>query len=285
MWRQWNALGATGGASDAPRTTLDPEALVLASTLLLDRERRLGDFLLWWANTGACLLSVQRTRSLLKVLPGTAAESRAPFAASAVQAGDRRWKSLAGPRGLDARPGKGTAAPMLTTPAALVLRLRAAFGVSAKADVIALLLGLERAATVRDIAEAAGYTTVAVRSALSEVALAGFATETGATPTAYRATRREAWTELLNAPPLAWGFWAERYAVLLDIAAWGAQAEARGWSAYVASSKARDLTERHARAFRRWVPNVQIGRPGSDATASAIRAILSVLGASSTSEW
>ena len=254
VWRQWTALGASGGAPEAGGTTIDPEALVLASAQLAEHERRLGDFLLWWAGTGATLLSVQRTRSLLKAMP-EAAESLAPFATSAVEAGDRRWKGLGGSDGLAARPGKGAAEARLTDPAALVLRLRAAFGVSAKADVVAVLLGLERAATVREVAEATGFTTVAVRGALGEVALAGFAEATGETPAAYRATRRGAWGQLLGGEPPAWGFWAERYAALLDVAAWGERAEAAGWSDYVAASKARDLAERHARAFRRWTPS------------------------------
>lgn len=276
-WRQWAALGASGGAPEVGETTIDPEALVLVSAQLVEHERRLADSLLWWAGVGAALLSVQRTRSLLKTVPGGAADALAPFAASAVEAGDRRWKSLAGSEGLDARPGKGAAQAHLTDPTALVLRLRAAFGVSAKADVVAVLLGLERAATVREVAEATGYTTVAVRGALGEVALAGFAEATGETPAAYWATRREAWAGLLGDGPPAWGFWAERYAVLLDVAAWGERAEAGGWSDYVAASKARDLVERHARAFRRWAPGARVDEARGEAALPTFAAAVGAL--------
>jgi hypothetical protein len=275
-WRQWTALGASGGGNEADGTTIDPEALVLASSQLVGHERRLGDFLLWWAGVGATLLSVQRTRTLLKATP-EAADALAPFAASAVGAGDRRWKGLAGSEGLDARPGKGVAQARLTHPMALVLRLRAAFGVSAKADVVAVLLGLRRGATVREVAEATGYTTVAVRGALGGVALAGFAEATGETPTAYRATRRGAWGQLLGGGPSAWGHWSERYAALLDVAAWGERAEAGGWSEYVAASKARDLTERHARAFRRWAPAARLGGPPDEAALPAFGAAVDAL--------
>ena len=276
-WRQWTALGASGGAPGAGETTVDPEVLVLASVQLVEHERRLGDFLLWWAGVGATLLSVQRTRSMLAAMPQGAADALAPFAASAVEAGDRRWKGLAGSDGLDARSGKGAAEARLTDPTALVLRLRAAFGVSAKADVVAVLLGLERAATVRDVAEATGYTTVAVRGALGEVARAGFAEATGETPATYRAIRREAWAGLLGGGPPAWGFWAERYAALLDVAAWGGRAEAGGWSEYVASSKARDLAERHARAFRRWAPGARVDGARGEAALPAFAAAVAAL--------
>jgi hypothetical protein len=254
-WRQWTALGASGGAAPERGTILDPEALVLASAVLAAHERRLDDFLLWWAETGAPLLSVQRTRTLLAAMPEGTGEALSAFAASAVAAGDRRWKRLAGPEGLDARPGKGAERPVLTRPSALVLRLRAGFGVSAKADLVALLLGTDRPATVRALAEASGYTTVAVRVALGEIALAGFGEPTGASPMAYRAADRSAWSALLGHPPPPWGYWAEAYAALLAVAAWGDGAEAGGWSGYVAASKARDVWERHAETFRRPMPD------------------------------
>ena len=184
-WRQWAVLGASAGGA-RPRTVLDPEALVLASLALVPEERRLADVLLWWASVGAPLLSVQRTRTLAKVLLDPESHVLSEFAGSAVAAGDRRWTRLAGPDGIDARPGKGAERPDVSDPSALVLRLRAAFGVSAKADVFAVLLGTERPVTVRELAGASGYSTVAVRVALGEMALAGAATPTGASPAAYR---------------------------------------------------------------------------------------------------
>ncbi len=265
-WRQWAALGASAQTPAAIGSTIDPEALTLASSLLVKHERRLADFLLWWAGTGAALLSVHRTRSLLRAMPDAAADALAPFAASALAAGDRRWKTLAGPEPLDARPGKGGDHPRLTDTSALVLRMRAAFGVGAKADVVAVLLGLERPATVREVANATRYTTVAARAALAELALAGFTEATGTSPESYQAARRDAWAGLLGAPALPWTDWAGRYAALLDVAAWGERADAGGWSDYVAASKARDLTERHAHTFQRWASEVRLdGARGEEA--------------------
>ena len=252
-WRQWGALGALASGARS-RTVLDPEALVLASLALVPHERRLGDVLLWWTSAGSRLLSVQRIRSLSDRFATADAESSlGAFAASAVEAGDRRWKRLAGPRGLDARPGKGADTPDLSDPSAVVLRLRAAFGVSAKADLFAALLGRERPSTVRDLAESLGYSTVAVRVALGEMTLARVVVPTGASPAAYRAADVAEWSALLaGGPRPRWGDWAETFVLLLAIAEWGE--DAAGWTPYVASSKARDLAERHARPLRRLVP-------------------------------
>lgn len=252
-WRQWGALGALA-SGPRPRTVLDPEALVLASLALVSHERRLGDVLLWWASVGSRLLSVQRIRSLSGRFARVGTEgSLQAFAASAVAAGDRRWKRLAGPHGLDARPGKGADRPDLSDPSAVVLRLRAAFGVSAKADLLAVLLGRERASTVRELAESLGYSTVAVRVALGEMTLARVSVPTGASPAAYRAADVAQWSALLaGGPRPRWGDWAETFATLLAVAEWGEDASA--WTPYVASSKARDLAERSARPLRLVVP-------------------------------
>jgi hypothetical protein len=261
-WRQWSTLGAAGGTTtvgaDTTATIVDPEALVLASLALAPHERRLADFLLWWAHIGAPLLSVQRTRSLLSFMPGETEQALAAFAASAVDAGDRRWKRLAGPDGLEARLGKGAERPDLTHPAALLLRLRAGLGVSAKADLLAVLLGTDRPATVRALAEATGYSTVAVRVALGEMAgLARFAEATEDYPTSYRIADNPAWSALLtpDQPLPRWGYWAAAFPALLAVDDWGRRAKADGWSPYVASSKARDLVERHALAFRHLAPD------------------------------
>lgn len=277
-WRQWTALGAAGGTAANEPTTLDPEALVLASSVLVEHERRLGDFLLWWADVGARLLSVQRMRSLLKTWPDDASQNLGGFARAAVEAGDRRWKRLVEGERLDARPGKGAPEPRLTEPTALVPRLRAGFGVSAKADLLAILLGLDQPASVRMLADAIGYSTVAVRVALGEMVLAGFVEMSDETPATYRVRDREAWSALMGGSASRWGYWAERYAVILDIAAWGVQAEARGWSAYVAASKGRDLAEHHAGLIRRITPGTHVFDPSSmDEVPSALGAVITAL--------
>ena len=74
-----------------------------------------------------------------------------------------------------------------------------------------------------------------------------------------------------------WGFWAERYAALLDVAAWGERAETAGWSETVEASKARDLAERHARAFRRWSPDARVDGARGDAALPAFATAVTAL--------
>ena len=259
-WEQWRALGAMAGAygERRARAIVDPEALVLLSLLLRDEERRLDDFLGWWAATGVTLLSVQRVHNLAKQFPAPVQKRLSAFARLATEAGDRRWKQHqadAGELELEVREGKGVEHLALYEPPALILRLRAGFGIGAKADLLAFLLGLagERA-SAKEAAAALAYTEVAVRTAAQEMALAYFIEEIPDRPALYAADPA-AWTGLLgfgrradtqsagDAP--AWWHWAGLFAFLCGVLAWVEEGRGSAWSPYVWSSKARDLGEQH----------------------------------------
>jgi hypothetical protein len=270
-WRQWARLGATGlpgadaRAGDAPPAVIDPEALLVLSCCVAPAEWRLRDFMRWWAQEAAPLLSVQRTKTLLRRFPPEARAEAATFARWAVEAGDKRWQryvSSWAPEGAQggeppARTGKG-GSPRLMAPPALVLRLRAGFGVSAKADALAYLLGMgEQAATVSEAAEATAFARATMHGTLRDLARAGFVHAGGGTAR-YHA-RRGAWGALLGLSPAGhggaaaaaawprWRHWAQVFAFLAATQAWAK--DARQQTAYVASSRARDLVEAHASAL------------------------------------
>ena len=140
-WRQWRTLTRAAAGDEATASILDPEALVLLSLTVRHRERRLQDLLHWWAKTGSTLLSVQRMRSLLAAFPESVRGDLAWFASACRTSGDRRWQALTrryADRVADvvARPGKGPDTLELLAPSTLLLRLRAGFGVGAKADML-----------------------------------------------------------------------------------------------------------------------------------------------------
>jgi hypothetical protein len=261
-WHQWAVLGSTGTSSPnasvrATTTMIDPEALVAASLVLLPHERRLGDVLAWWAAVGTSLLSVQRSRAVFRQIAAPlgsgdeASEAFGAFAAAAQKAGDKRWKRWAGEAPLEGRPGKGAAGPRLQHPATLPLRLRAGFGVSSKTDLLAVLLGMEgRAATIRSLVQVTTYSAPAVRTAADEMLLARVVKASGEYPADYAIERPAAWTRLLlgenaDAPSRlpTWGHWLHVYGFLLAVTDWSDRAAAQGWDAYLAGSRARDVSE------------------------------------------
>jgi len=275
VWQQWGAIGASAlqRSGRSLSSIIDPEGLLLLSLYLEPSERRLRDVLYWWAEVGSDLLSVQRTKTLLKRYPDGAAERLQTFGYwAAEKGGDKRWRSLASedPSGPEPREGKGGASN-LSVPPALMLRLRAGFGVSAKADVLSYLLGVdERRESTREAAEATGYSRDTVRGALQDLERAGFIQKTTSRPTRYSVSSRP-WAELLgflepsngkreedqrlrgsqgksvkeDVP--AWRHWADVYAFLAEAAQLAEEAENK--SDYLASSSARDVFERHEHVF------------------------------------
>ncbi len=178
LWRQWAAVG--GAAPTVPAHALvDPEILVLTSVALREAEPRLQVVMEDWLRVGASLLSVQRFNNIRKGFPEDIAEAipRIAFVAEHV-AKDARWKKLT--LGIDHSLGDQsrqekprTAAPSLLDPAALMLRLRSAFGVSVKSDLLATMLGLgDRSASLSELALATQYNKSAVGRALGDLAAA-----------------------------------------------------------------------------------------------------------------
>jgi hypothetical protein len=201
------------------------------------------------------LLSVQRTKTLLSRFPDETGDRLGTFARWAVAAGDKRWRRYATdePSQLD-RDRKGRDHPTLKQSPSLLLRLRAGFGVSAKADVLAYLLGLdERAATVRDATWATAYSRATVGGALDDLSRAGFVEETGGRPVRYF-VEGPSWEPLLLGEPTnaggalpSWRHWAEVYAFLARVVQWTRADDAQ--SDYVRSSRARDVVDDFDRLF------------------------------------
>lgn len=265
-WAQWSALTAAAVPAEYPRvwSIIDPEALVLVSLAVRDRERRLNDLLAGWARIGSSLLSIQRLKSLARDYPETVGEQVPEFARWAADAGDRRWRSHASDeeKTFGAHPrDKELGTLRLVEGPALMLRLRAGIGVGAKADLLTFLLGMGGAAAdLKTIALATAYSDRAMRTAADEMALARFIHEIEGPPSAYRADP-EVWGTVLEvqrpssrstSPPAVppWRFWSVAFAFLTSVIAWERKAHQEGWSSYLASSRARDLMEVHRRRLR-----------------------------------
>lgn len=264
-WTQWSCLTAAASVDQpAVWTIVDPEALILLSLAVRDRERRLNDLLAGWARVGSTLLSVQRLNTLARSFPEAVREQVPAFARYAADTGDRRWISHAAdredlhgppPRTKDVGPLRLLEGP------ALMLRLRAGIGVGAKADLLTVLLGLRGAATeLKTIALATGYSDRAMRTAAEEMARARFIHDIEGPPRAYRADP-QMWGKVLeirsvssksaphrSIPP--WHFWSGAFAFLSAVIRWEWEAQQAGWSSYVASSRARDVVDQYRRQLR-----------------------------------
>jgi len=250
-WTQWTSLGGqVGGDARTPHAVVDPEALVLFSCALRGREPRLWDLAAGLAATEPSLLSVQRVRNLAAAYPAAVKEALAEFGRIAVRDGkDARWTTLAIRGDVRAyRPGKvhlPSAGAM--DRAGLMLRLRLAFGVTARTDVLSYLLATSpERASIAEVARATGYGPVPVRRALEAMAAAQVVQASSTRPARYYAPL-DTWGPLLGVSKGAapWRFW-HPLMVFLDaiLDALGADTEPARTD-YLWSSELRKLVESH----------------------------------------
>lgn len=253
-WSQWQVLGGrVGGRLEAPRSIVDPEALILLSCALRDEEPRLWDLVGGLLTVAPSLLSVQRTKNLAARYPAGVRDVLAEAAAIALRDGkDARWKPLAGagrPRAHRQRNARDPSQRLEGAPA-LMLRLRLAFGVNARSDALAFLLAAApSAATAREAAIATGYGPTPMRRALEAMAAARIVAADGARPERYHADRRR-WTALLGAAAIPdWRHWNAVFAFVAAALPLGGVRQVAERSAYLRSSDQRRLATEHRAAL------------------------------------
>jgi hypothetical protein len=212
LWRQWSALGVAGVAGvgqTGDDRLIDPEALLLATTVFGRYEARLFDEALDWLLRNGRRINLQRLRNLDSMW-GVA--DRGVLAAIAEVLGDRsalrKWAGLQPPtEGVqDAEPQAlfrqidGSAMPVFGEPDALFLRwhllrgplhsrgmslapspdtpatflfkLRALFGVTARADILAWMLSHESGHPA-EVARRVGYFSKTAQLVLNEMEESG----------------------------------------------------------------------------------------------------------------
>lgn len=252
IWRQWAALGANLVSKAPAKAIIDPEALVLISLALRERERRLWDLLCWLATHHSALLSVQRMKNIAARFPDDARQRLREFTYVVQKAGeDHRWKSLptSKPEQI-ARVSKFSRKQIrLTSPACLMLRLRHGLGVGIKADLLSMLIGLRGdSGSVKRLASGTSYAVQALKRAADEMASARLIRTHGQHPTQYSADP-QAWLRLLGLEPPGpeWRFWHPVFAFVSETIA--LESNLNNKSAYIISSTFRDLVEDSRSAF------------------------------------
>ena len=251
LWRQWRAIGGAAAAGPATRQ-VDPEALCIASLVLEQHEPRLWTTMTDWLRLGAPFVSMQRLKNLAAQFPD-GRELLERLALAAVEgAKGARWRSLlAGAKhgGKQRRlPAKRrSAGPALQAAPALVLRLRAAFAVGVKADLLALLLGQRFRVSVAAAASALGYSTPTVFRAFQNLQAAGLVRSADLPAAAEYWMNTLPWSNVLGGPDslAPWGFWREILAYVCAVLRWEEETKRRPLSEYARGTSLRELGGRH----------------------------------------
>ena len=211
LWRQWSALGVSGYSESEDPWCIDPEALLLFSTVIARKDPRLFDEIFDWLNQNASWLNLQRINHMRKTYPGLGDRSVLAALASHLcrQSEHRKWGTLCNKglsKRIDFQKPTGQPAPLfqgvphfgasdpdflewgflrapvehrgLSTPpncnqpSTFLFKLRSLFGRQARAEVMAWLLTNE-AAHPAEIARQTGYFARSVQIVLNELELSG----------------------------------------------------------------------------------------------------------------
>jgi DNA-binding transcriptional ArsR family regulator len=170
-WIQWIALGvdAVGERDDA---VVDPEALIALTAELGDADARLRDVSTDWCVAYGRYVNGSRLKQVVRELrtpPAVIGE----YVATVAAAGGPAWPMATQPRSDYTTRGKARVDSAMALPR-LRIRLRAAFGVNARADVLAALLAAPKIGlSVADLTRQTRFTKPNVAFAVDALVLAG----------------------------------------------------------------------------------------------------------------
>jgi hypothetical protein len=139
LWRQWTTLGVAGVEGAGP-IAIDLEALLILTAKLTPEDPRLRDEALDWCAKSHRFISKPRLKQLLKLASQAGQAAFAPFATTLQHQVGGTWPAAERSGSGKVRLSNKSRAPDLKQPALVNLRLRALFGVGARADVITAVL-------------------------------------------------------------------------------------------------------------------------------------------------
>ncbi len=252
LWRQWSALGVAGHVSAGGRSMIDPEALVLVSTVFARHDARLFDEMFDWLRGNGEWINVLRlTRLQAEHGLGDATVLAAVAEHLAKDSAHLKWKALLKAKQPESEPrplfphlavlnrvdenfrrwgwlrppleSRGLSRPPRPNqPATFILKLRALFGRQSRAEVIAWLLTHD-AGHPAQIARETCYFRGSVQSVLNELELSGQIQATRQGREKLFVARRDEWRFLLTweqgekAEFPRWLPWASLFSLIRDV--------------------------------------------------------------------
>jgi DNA-binding transcriptional ArsR family regulator len=243
---QWIALGVAlvGPADD---TLVDIEALVVATALFGRDEPRVYEGARDWCARNGAVVNVARLKTVAGEIGGDPA-ALAEFAALVTGAGGPRWP-VAGGLSVPHQARERVRAPDLRAPVLLAWRLRSAFGVAARADILVVLATTpDQAYPLADLARLTRSTKRNVALAVRALAMAGLIdVDRAGNEQRVRLTRHVGLRDWLGPAPAPPVDWTARFAVVVAVLGF----EVAAASPVVRAIEARALVERLRPAIRR----------------------------------
>ena len=168
----WSELGVDGTIRRHQWQAVDLEALLIFTAWIGSEERRLRYRTIQWSIANYRLASGIRMRNLARRARPSTREAFGRYAATVKAHTNAPWPGQGDP--LPLMPSPSADAPDLRRPSLLQLRLRALVGVSARAEILRLLLAdSDRPKRAGALADAAAYGKGSIAKALEMLTMAG----------------------------------------------------------------------------------------------------------------
>ena len=201
LWKQWTQFGVAGAVNSKDDLVLDPEALLIFSAHFARYDQRLYDLVIDWLQCNGESINLPRLKALLKRFPHADRNSLGFITASVKW---KKWNAFAksllpkdagvetmffendfvphpdetalryGLKRNQYVPGNKVMPFSTKGNASLLLRLRGAFGMSARAEAILTMLNKEFC-RIQDVADAGGFSWKAASDVLDELCTSGVA--------------------------------------------------------------------------------------------------------------
>ena len=217
-WRLWTELGVSGWEKRTANEAIDLEPLLLFTAWIGRFDYRLLDESLDWSITNSRFSSSARLRSFTKRADPEAVQAFAEYAATVRKHVPKiNWPGEGQPR--DIVPSRKSESPRLERPALMQLRMRALFGVSARSEILRLLLmDPPRAWSAAELASESAYGKVNVASSLEALGSAGAVqVDTVRNQFRYRLVRRTELAEFVGPLPAFQPDWPARMSLAAEL--------------------------------------------------------------------
>lgn len=246
LWSQWAEFGLSGWERHHQDVALDLEALIIGTARLGHRDTRLRTEALDWCVSYGRLASAIRLKRLTDQADPIVQGAVREFSATVNANSHLRWPGAGSPVRFVAT-GR-SAAPSLERPALIQLRLRSLWGVSARAEVLRVMLReVDRFMGISEIATSAAYGKDAVAEALESLQLGGMLNSaTSANQRVFRLRNRQALEDVVGRQPAGAPDWPTVLPIMAGIL------EATDVVETSAIARAADV-QRH---WRQWQPDL-----------------------------
>lgn len=223
-WSLWAELGVSGWRRRHQDWGIDPEPLVIFTASIADLDPRLRDESIDWCIRFGQYLSRARLRNLLRGEDDRTVSRFGTYSATVNAHSTLNWPRPTSP--LTYHPTRRSDIRDFTAPALLALRLRALFGVSARAEAIRLLMGARVTLATSEIAGEIDYTKRNVADALESLRLAGVVSSERHRNAVYHRLNRTELRSAVTPLPKLFPAWKDIFRIISTLLAVDAREEA-----------------------------------------------------------